>query len=193
MSPSVLSAGSQLAPGAPRLTPTNSSPGPSLAPAIGLCFLFLALSAAGCAGWREKLAPEPSVSQTREQRAADAVREFEDRRDAAQFAAAVERVQQGDSARAETMLVSIVKRRPDSIPARLRLAEVLWSRNDASAEEHLRAVLAKDTANAEAHHALGLVLDGTNRSAEAREHFQRARDLEPDNEVFRVTFDSLPK
>ena len=33
-------------------------------------------------------------------------------------------MQQGDSERAETMLVSIVKRRPDSIPARLRLAEV---------------------------------------------------------------------
>lgn len=157
------------------------------------CVLCLALTTGGCAGWRETLAPKPSVSQTREERATDAVREFEDRRDAAQFAAAVERVQQGDSARAETMLVAIVKRRPDSIPARLRLAEVLWSRNDASAEEHLRAVLQKDTANAEAHHALGLVLDGTNRSAEAREHFQRAKELEPDNEVFRVTFESLPK
>jgi Flp pilus assembly protein TadD len=150
----------------------------------------LAFTCVGCAGWRETLNPRPTVGQTREERTADAVREFEDRRDAAQLAAAVERIQQGDSQRAEAMLSSIVKRRPDNIPARLRLAEVLWSHNDASAEEHLRTVLATDAANAEAHHALGLVLDATNRSADARQHFQRAKELDPNNEIYRLTLDS---
>ena len=137
--------------------------------------------------------PEPSVSQTREERAAEAVKEFEDRRDAAQLAAAIERVEQGDAARAESMLTSIVKRRPDCIPARLLLAEVLWSHSDPAAEEHLRAILTADDSHAEAHHALGLVLDATNHANEAREHFRRARELEPSNEVYRVTFDSLAK
>jgi Flp pilus assembly protein TadD len=149
-------------------------------------------AASGCAGWREKLVPQESVSQTREARAADAVREFEERRDNAQFAAACERIEQGDTARAETMLTSIVKRRPDLVPARLRLAEVLWANHDVGAETHLRAVLAADGSQAEAHHALGLVLDATNRSVEAREHFQKALELEPENEIYRFTLESLP-
>lgn len=154
--------------------------------------LSVAITFVGCAGWRETLNPRPTVGQTREERTADAVREFEDRRDSAQLAAAVERIQQGDSQRAEAMLVSIVKRRPDNVLARLRLAEVLWSHNDPCAEEHLRAILTADAANAEAHHALGLLLDATNRSPEARQHFERAKQLDPTNEVYRVTFDSLP-
>ncbi len=157
-----------------------------------LCMLAMAAALSGCAGWREKLNPSPTVSQTREERAADAVREFEERRDAAQLAAAIERIEQGDTPRAETMLESIVKRRPTCIPARLRLAEILWLRNDIAAETHLRAALEADASHAEAHHTLGLVLDATGRTDEARKYFARATQIEPENEVYRVTADSLP-
>jgi Tfp pilus assembly protein PilF len=157
-----------------------------------LCLLVMAAALSGCAGWRETLNPSPTVTQTREERAADAVKEFEDRRDAAQLAAAIERIEQGDMPRGETMLESIVKRRPTCIPARLRLAEVLWMRNDMAAESHLRAALEADASHAEAHHALGLLLDATGRTDEARRHFTRATQIEPENEVYRVTADSLP-
>jgi Flp pilus assembly protein TadD len=44
---------------------------------------------------------------------------------------------------------------------------------------------------AEAYHALGLVLVGTGRGDEARQHFVRAAELEPANEVYCLTRDSL--
>jgi Flp pilus assembly protein TadD len=89
------------------------------------------------------------------------------------------------------MLASIVSRRPDYADARLRLAEILWSRNDSGAEQHLRAVLQAQPDRAEAHHALALVLDGTGRSDKARQHLTKATELEPANEVYRQTIDSL--
>ena len=88
------------------------------------------------------------------------------------------------------MLASIVSRRPDQVDARLRLAEMLWSRGDPSAEGHLRAVLEAQPNGADAHHALGLVLEGTGRIDEAQHHFARAAELEPDNEVYRLTRES---
>jgi len=54
-------------------------------------------------------------------------------------AAALERFEQGDTDRAEAMLSSIVNRRPDLSAARLRLAEILWSKNDPAAEKHVLA------------------------------------------------------
>jgi predicted Zn-dependent protease len=159
-------------------------------PAIGFVLLF-AGSTMGCAAWRQKM-NEPGISQTREERAAAAVREFEDRRDTAQLAAALERFEQGDTDRAEAMLSSIVNRRPDLSAARLRLAEILWSKNDPAAEDHLRAILDREDSNAEAHHALGLVLAATDRPAEAQRHLKRASELAPDNEIFRQTIDTLP-
>jgi Flp pilus assembly protein TadD len=90
------------------------------------------------------------------------------------------------------MLVALVGRRPDNIEARLLLGEVQWSRGDAaSAEPHLRAVLSVQPYRANAHHALGLLLDGNGRSDEARFHFTRAAELEPDNVVYRQTCQSL--
>ena len=144
----------------------------------------------GCAGWKHTLQP-PTMAETREERAIDAVRSFEERRDSAQLEAALDRWKQGDVSRAEAMLSALVNRRPDYADARVHLAEVLWSRNDAAAEEHLRAVLETNTQRADAHHALGLVLDGTGRSEEARQHLNKAAELEPQNEIYQATSESL--
>jgi Flp pilus assembly protein TadD len=149
-----------------------------------------AMILAGCAGWKDRLQPQ-SVTADREARAAEAVRSFEEHRDAAQLEAALQRWKQGDVQQAEASLAAIVGRRPDHADARMRLAELLWSRGDASAETHLRAVLEMQPNRAEAHHALGLLLDATGRGSEARQHLARASELEPDNEVYRLTRDSL--
>jgi len=187
---SVLLAGSKPVPGELGSVVNRSAPGPGLVPAVGIVLLFAA-STVGCASWRQKIF-EPGISQAREERSEAAVREFEDRRDSAQLAAALERFEQGDTDRAEAMLTSIVNRRPDFALARLRLAEILWSKEDASAESHLRAILEHDPNVAEAHHTLGLVLCAADRAPEAQQHFRRASELEPDNEIFRQTIDSLP-
>jgi Flp pilus assembly protein TadD len=152
--------------------------------------LALVLLVPGCAGWRQKV-QTPTVSEKREDRAADAVRAFEQHRDTAQLEAALERWNQADFRRAEEMLVAILNRRPDYVEARFRLAEVLWSHGDPAAEPHLRTVLEAQPNRAEVHHALGLVLDGAGRVDEARHHLVKAAELEPDNEVYRQTCETL--
>jgi Tfp pilus assembly protein PilF len=147
---------------------------------------LLAAAVAGCAGWKPRV-DSASVSSEREARAADAIRNFEQQRDAAQLAAALDRWRQGDAARAETMIATLIARRPDFVEARLRLAEILWSRGDPSAESHYRTVLAAEPSRAEAHHGLGLVLDATGRADEAQACFAKAAELEPGSEVYRLT------
>jgi Flp pilus assembly protein TadD len=145
---------------------------------------------AGCAGWKEQVQP-PTVTQSREDRAAEAVREFEERRDRAQLEAALDRWKQGDAARAEAMLTAIVNRRPDDGESRLHLGELLWSRGEPSAEGHFRAVIAVQPERAEAHHALALLLDATGRADESRQHLAKAAELEPENDIYRQTCESL--
>src|SRR3954454_9910910 len=112
---SMLSAGSKPAPGEAALSIHCSIPGASLLPAA-VFFAVLVASTSGCATWRQKIM-EGGISETREERAAAVIREFEDRRDAAQLAAALERFNQGDTDRAEAMLNAIINRRPDCTEA----------------------------------------------------------------------------
>lgn len=146
--------------------------------------------AGGCAGWRSTaVSPADAAPRVRQSAVVrDAVvRDFEQRRDAAQLAAALDRWQQGDPAAARAMLMSLVERRPDHFEARLRLGELLWSEGDGpAAEDQLRAALALRPEAAEAHHALGLVLWGTGRQAEGRHHLEKAAALAPDNEAYRL-------
>ena len=144
----------------------------------------------GCAGWKQKVKKSDS-SDNREERAAEAVRSFEEHRDAAQLSAALDRWKQGDTAMAESALAAIIKRRPNYNEARMRLAEILWSRGDSAAELHLRTVLETEPNRAEAHHALGLLLDDTGRAGEAHQHLTKAAELEPNNEIYRTTWESL--
>jgi Tfp pilus assembly protein PilF len=160
---------------------------------IGSALVFLVVcwfAGAGCAGWKPKV-KKSDLTDNREERAAEAVRSFEERRDAAQLSAALDRWKQGDLAMAEASLAAIIRRRPDYNEARMRLAEILWSRGDIAAELQLRAVLETEPNRAEAHQALGLLLDGVGRPDEARQHLAKAAELEPDNEIYRTTRDSL--
>jgi Tfp pilus assembly protein PilF len=155
-----------------------------------LAVICVLLAATGCAGWKQKVQP-PTITASRADRAAEAIRTFEQHRDTAQLEAALDRWNQGDVQGAEATIATILSRRPDYADARLRLAEILWSRLDPSAEPHLRAVLETQPDRADAHHALGLLLDGTGRSDEGRQHFVKAAELEPENEIYRLTCESL--
>jgi Tfp pilus assembly protein PilF len=104
---------------------------------------------------------------------------FEQQRDTMQLQAALDRFNQGDYAGCESRLAALVERRPDFVPARLRLAEILWSRGDAAtAEQHYIAVLALQPDLAEAHHGLGTLLETEGRFDEAAEHLARSAELD---------------
>jgi predicted Zn-dependent protease len=153
---------------------------------MAMVLAFAAIASASCAGWKQQ-SNQAKLTSDRQDRAAEAIRNFEEQRDAAQYQAALDRCRQGDAARAETLFAALSARRPDFVEARLRLAEILWSRGDASAEAHFRTVLTAEPSRAEAHHSLGLLLDATGRGDEARNHFSEAAKLEPDNEIYRAT------
>jgi len=135
----------------------------------------------GCAGWREQLMPRhPTIAEDREARKSAAVQSFEEHRDPMQLQAALDRFQQGDYAGCESRLTALVERRPDFVPARLRLAEIVWSRGDsATAEQHYQTVLSVHPDLAEAHHGLGMLLEAEGRFDEAAEHLARAAELDP--------------
>ena len=82
------------------------------------CGSVVLLLISGCAGWKQNT-QKPTVTEQREDRAADAVRNFENRRDAAQLEAALDRWRQGNAPMAESMLLAIVRRRPDNYDARM--------------------------------------------------------------------------
>ena len=146
----------------------------------------------GCAAWRGQR-PATDVAVERQQRAADAVRTFEEQRDGAQFQAALDRWAAGDIAGCEGRLRALAARRPADGTVRMRLAELLWSRGaPAEAEAELQAVLAVLPASAEAHHMLGMILSEQARLAEARSHLSRAIELAPQCDDYRATLASLP-
>jgi Tfp pilus assembly protein PilF len=149
------------------------------------------LLCAGCAGWKENIVSKP-VTPLRKERAEEAVRSFEERRDAAQLQAALERWQQGDASGCEARLAAIVERRPDYAEARLRLGEVLLQRGDVeAAQQHMLAALEVQPNWAEAYHALGLLLAAEGREDEAATYLVRAAELEPQNEVYRLSHESV--
>jgi predicted Zn-dependent protease len=153
-------------------------------PARAVAALAL-LCLSGCAAWKEKLAPQPSVSEQRNERRSSSLHAFEHHRDQAQLAAALDRFQQGDLNGCHLRLEALVDRRPDLHEARLRLAEVCWALNDAvTAEQHFRAVLAAQPHLPEAQHGLGMLLVAHGRFDEAQPYLARAAELDPDNDAY---------
>src|SRR5262245_27877689 len=100
-------------------------------------WLLLTLVAfAGCAGWRERLVALPgSVARERQERQSEVVRDFEQHRDNAQLQAALDRWAAGDIAGCDSRLRALLQRRPVDSEARIRLAELLWTRGAAPEAE----------------------------------------------------------
>lgn len=160
------------------------------------CFFVLALTAlaptlAGCAGWKANLQALTAMPE-RKERETEAVRTFEEHRDVAQLQAALDRWHQGDAAGCEARLAALVHRRPEYCDARLHLGEILFSRGqNVEAEAQLRAVLERQPMRADAHHSLGLLLDSIGKRDEAVVHLARASELEPKNEIFQQTLETV--
>jgi Tfp pilus assembly protein PilF len=149
-------------------------------------------SLAGCANWKQQVALSSPVSKVREERHDAAVKAFEEQRDQAQLQAALDRYQQGDISGCEARLRSLIARRPDFTEAHVQLAELAWSFNNGDeAEAEYLAALKLAPNRADVHHALGLVLQAGGRAAEARDHLERACQLDPQNEGYRALVASI--
>ncbi len=142
---------------------------------------------AGCGTSHTWLNPSAKDTPSREERREDALRRFEQHRDEAQFAGAMERWQSGDPNTCQAQLTSIVARNPKHLLARRALADLAMERgNVAQAESELRAILEIAPDDAPTQHSLGLLLESLNRTQEARVHLMRAAELVPDNTLYQL-------
>jgi Tfp pilus assembly protein PilF len=155
-----------------------------------VCGIFLlcgCLSLAGCASWPGVATPKAAEVPSRDQRRAEVIQSFEEQRDRAQLAAAMDRWQQGDIAGCETRVRGILARRPTDVDAHVLLAELAFScHNPAEAEAEYRTALGLAPQRADIHHALALVLEATGRHPEAGVHFVRAAEIEPSSDLYRL-------
>jgi tetratricopeptide (TPR) repeat protein len=153
--------------------------------------LASALVISGCATVGQPPAGLPEdVAATRTEREETAVRDLERTRDSALYEAALAQWRDGDAAACESMLVRLLQRNDEHRKARLMLADLYASTGKPkAAERHLRLLTEQDASDAQAHHSLGmLLLETAGKADEAIEHLKKAAELEPDNELYSLSY-----
>ena len=160
---------------------------------MSLCLamgILVTAAGSGCSivqSWRQT-AEGSDVGTLREQRREEIVTDFERRRLAAQLKSAQQRAEQGDPEAAEEILLGLISRDEKNVAARLQLAELYWAHEQLpQAEQQLRAALSTAPERADVHHLLGLVLDAQGNTTEAEALLAKAAELDPGNELFRLT------
>ena len=149
----------------------------------------LAAMLAGCATIQSSIPKAEDISGKRRERSEAALRRFDETRDRAEFEAAQAHWSQGDADRCRESLEELLERNPDHLDARLLLAELLL--DDNRPEEALRYLQPATEAHADdaqVQYIMGLVLDSTGQRDAALAHYERAARLEPDNEVYAVSY-----
>jgi len=144
---------------------------PSAGLRLGCLAALGCLLLAGCASVKMPAGLRGEFSRKQQQREQQAIHQFEQHRDLAEYQAAVH------------------ARNPRHTAARLLLADVyLAQERYADALEQAQRVLAHSPKNAEAHYMMGLVLDARGDFADALEHYRRAVEIEPEEEIYRLGY-----
>jgi len=156
---------------------------------LGWAWLVLAL-AAGCAQTAVLTgSPAESITRRREQRTDEAVRQFEQKQDFAEFQAALARWNQHDVKACEERLQRLLKRSPNHRDARLLMAEVhLAANRPRQALAEVEQALQAHPNNARVQYTMGLVLDAMGQQERALAYYQRAMHGEPENELYAVSY-----
>jgi len=129
------------------------------------------------------------VAATRAEREEDAIEDFEQTRDGALYQSALAQWRDGDAVACESILVRLLQRSGGHREARVMLADLYASTGKPkAAEQHLRLLTERNDDDAQAHHSLGMLLETNGRFDQALRHLQKAADLEPDNELYSLTY-----
>ncbi len=167
-----------------------NAPGRSL---CGLLWFAPILSAVvGCAGMPFArpiidAVSSDGITERREQRNTEFVQQFEQNRDFAEFEAARAEWLRDDTTKCEQSLKRILTRNPAHRDALLLTAELCLVENRPDdALRHGRLALEAHPENAQVQYTMGLLLDAAGRSADALPYYERAVQLEPDNELYAV-------
>ena len=148
------------------------------------------LAISGCVTVDSPLAGLPDdVAPIRAEREEDVLEDFERTRDGVLYQAALARWRDGDAAACESMLARLLQRSDGHRAARLMLADLYASTGKPkAAEQHLRLLTGRDDDDGQAHHSLGMLLETTGKPDQALQHLQKAAELEPDNELYSLSY-----
>lgn len=139
----------------------------------------------GCASMALPQAPVEDVTPQRRARNEAAIREFELKRDQAQYGAAAFSWETGDLDGCYESLTQLIRRTPHHRKGRLLLADVFLFREQPQlALEQLQAAAAHHPDDAEVEHSLGLAFDALGDTTTALAHYERAHALAPGDERF---------
>jgi len=157
-----------------------------------LACLWLALIC-GCAGMDvPKVITNNDVAPKLKQRNEEAVRSFERQRDAAEFEAARNRwLHQNDPKGCREVLERLLARNPQHRDARLLLADLLLTENDApAAYTHAKKALDEWPNDPQVQYTMATVLDALGRTSDALGYYERASKMAPSNEAYRAAYES---
>lgn len=160
-------------------------------PWSGMLMLLVALP--GCAGWKFKnpLPIAPDVHAKREERRAELVKEYEQKRALALLNAAQTRLQQGDEAGAKQSLNQLLALNPNHLEGRLLHAELLlMSYELEEAKQVVEGVLTEQPDQPQALHTMGLIEEALGQGEEAAEYFGRAAELAPEDPLVTLDYES---
>lgn len=156
------------------------------------CLAAVASFVLGCATWPLDEPAACDVKPQRERRARETARSFDHQRDQVQFQAAVSRWEQGDADGCREALARLLERNPDHLESRLMLCELCLINHDAQqAHKYLEEALAGHPNNPQVLHTMGLWLEATGKASQAAVYYERAVQLDPHNEVYRMSHEAV--
>lgn len=151
-------------------------------------FALVMIAAVGCSslpGWTE---PILHPGRDLEERKAEMSTNIADRRAETQLKAAQAQFADGQLAKCRPLVEETLAIRPDSIPALQLAAEVALAQDrGADAIGYYRRLVELQPSDPQMHHLLAVALEIEGQVIEANQHFERAAQLAPDNQVYQMS------
>ena len=159
---------------------------------LRIAFCIALLFPSGCAALKNPIASAPDIRAKRQEQHEEAVRQFEQRRNDAQLQAAMACWRMGDTEGCRRGLDELVRRSPNYLDGRLALADLCLCLEDPQqAKMHAQHALSLAPKDARACHALGQALEALRDIDAACAQFQRAVELDNQNEIYRLSLENL--
>lgn len=156
----------------------------------GLIFALLVLT--GCSAVQSSLSKSDTAASKRRERNAETSLTFERQRDSGEFQAAEALWREGRHEECQRRLLAILQRNPDHLDSRLLLADVLLAEHRAlEALQVLQPALQAHPDDARVQYGMALLLDATGQRHGAEAHYEQAVRLQPDNEVYQVSYQEV--
>ena len=160
--------------------------------ALSLTFIAMTTGLVGCAGgfklWKP-IVENAAVERTERER--ELVEDFSQRRDYAQYQAALQSWESGDPRNCREQIEKVLERNPNHKEARQLLADLhLDEGSQDAAKRILEQLLIEFPNDAQIHHSLGMLHEAMNNTDTSLRHLSRAVELDPDNELYRICYDT---